>query len=232
MRLVDAVPPLEPPAPAERPIRLVVTDDLERSRLTVFFRLFLAIPHLVLAPDLVGGGVHRRRSSSGSRCSSSVEHPARCTASSPPTSATRHTSPRTSRSRPTRIRASRASRAIRWTSRSTRRRRRAGGAPDSASCWRFPRSCSRASVGGGLGGSSGPTCVSSLGGAARCGRVPRLVRVPGSRAHAARHARPGRVLHRLRRTDVRVLPAPHRPLPVLRPVARSARPSCRSIRSA
>jgi hypothetical protein len=30
----------------EHPIRLVVTDDLVRSRLTVFFRLLLAIPHL------------------------------------------------------------------------------------------------------------------------------------------------------------------------------------------
>jgi len=29
------------------PIRLVVTDDLRRSRLTVFFRFFLAIPHLI-----------------------------------------------------------------------------------------------------------------------------------------------------------------------------------------
>jgi hypothetical protein len=29
------------------PIRLVVTDDLRRSRLTVFFRLLLAIPHLI-----------------------------------------------------------------------------------------------------------------------------------------------------------------------------------------
>ena len=33
---------------APLPIRVVVTDDLERSRLTVFFRLILAIPHLVL----------------------------------------------------------------------------------------------------------------------------------------------------------------------------------------
>jgi hypothetical protein len=32
------------PAPAH-PVRLVLTDDLERSRLTVFFRLLLAIPH-------------------------------------------------------------------------------------------------------------------------------------------------------------------------------------------
>ena len=42
-----------PPAPAARvpapdhPVRLVVTDDLRRNRLTVFFRLILAIPHLV-----------------------------------------------------------------------------------------------------------------------------------------------------------------------------------------
>ncbi len=33
-------------AEPEHPIRLVVTDDLQRSRLTVFFRLLLAIPHL------------------------------------------------------------------------------------------------------------------------------------------------------------------------------------------
>jgi hypothetical protein len=31
----------------EHPIRMVVADDLERPRLTVFFRLFLAIPHIV-----------------------------------------------------------------------------------------------------------------------------------------------------------------------------------------
>ena len=29
------------------PVRLVVEDDLERNRLTVFFRLILAIPHIV-----------------------------------------------------------------------------------------------------------------------------------------------------------------------------------------
>ena len=32
---------------AEHPVRLVVTDDLHRSRLTVFFRRLLAIPHLL-----------------------------------------------------------------------------------------------------------------------------------------------------------------------------------------
>ena len=32
---------------AHHPIRLVVNDDLQRSRLTAFFRLILAIPHLI-----------------------------------------------------------------------------------------------------------------------------------------------------------------------------------------
>ena len=36
-----------PTQPRRHPIRLVVADDLERSRLTVFFRLLLALPHLV-----------------------------------------------------------------------------------------------------------------------------------------------------------------------------------------
>src|SRR5437868_1934148 len=31
----------------EHPVRLVVDDDLRRNRLTVFFRLLLAIPHIV-----------------------------------------------------------------------------------------------------------------------------------------------------------------------------------------
>jgi hypothetical protein len=35
-------------APANEQARLVVRDDLERSRLTVFFRFFLALPHLLL----------------------------------------------------------------------------------------------------------------------------------------------------------------------------------------
>jgi uncharacterized protein DUF4389 len=34
-------------AQLRHPIRLVVTDDLRRNRLTVFFRLILAIPHLI-----------------------------------------------------------------------------------------------------------------------------------------------------------------------------------------
>jgi Domain of unknown function (DUF4389) len=31
----------------DRPVHLIVSDDLQRSRLTVFFRLLLAIPHLI-----------------------------------------------------------------------------------------------------------------------------------------------------------------------------------------
>jgi hypothetical protein len=36
-----------PAVPPPHPIGLIVTDDLRRSRLTVFFRLLLAIPHLI-----------------------------------------------------------------------------------------------------------------------------------------------------------------------------------------
>src|SRR5215210_9508395 len=33
--------------PSQHPIRLIVNDDLQRNRLTVFFRLILAIPHFL-----------------------------------------------------------------------------------------------------------------------------------------------------------------------------------------
>src|SRR5215218_6969484 len=32
---------------AQHPVRIVVSDDLQRNRLTVFFRLILAIPHFI-----------------------------------------------------------------------------------------------------------------------------------------------------------------------------------------
>ena len=41
----ETLPALDAPSP--HPIGMVVTDDLRRSRLTVFFRLLLAIPHLI-----------------------------------------------------------------------------------------------------------------------------------------------------------------------------------------
>ena len=43
----EQLPVLVTDAPVPHPIHLVVTDDLERNRLTVFFRLLLAIPHFV-----------------------------------------------------------------------------------------------------------------------------------------------------------------------------------------
>ena len=39
---------VDPDGPPPHPIHLVVTDDLHRSRLTVFFRLLLVIPHLIV----------------------------------------------------------------------------------------------------------------------------------------------------------------------------------------
>lgn len=40
-------PPSAASAQSEHPITLEVTDDLKRNRLTVFFRLLLAIPHII-----------------------------------------------------------------------------------------------------------------------------------------------------------------------------------------
>ena len=42
---LPAAVPADGPAP--HPIHLLVTDDLHRNRLTVFFRLLLAFPHFV-----------------------------------------------------------------------------------------------------------------------------------------------------------------------------------------
>jgi Domain of unknown function (DUF4389) len=41
------MPVIEPVDEHDHPVRLVVEDDLHRSRLTVFFRLILAIPHFI-----------------------------------------------------------------------------------------------------------------------------------------------------------------------------------------
>jgi len=43
----EQLPALLGDAPVPHPIHLVVTDDLQRSRVTVFFRLLLAIPHFL-----------------------------------------------------------------------------------------------------------------------------------------------------------------------------------------
>ena len=52
------------------PVRLVVEDDLERNRLTVFFRLILAIPHFIWVFLWTIAVVLRRDRSTGSRRSS------------------------------------------------------------------------------------------------------------------------------------------------------------------
>lgn len=39
--------PIDPGEPPSHPIRLLVADDLRRSRLTVLLRLFIVIPHLI-----------------------------------------------------------------------------------------------------------------------------------------------------------------------------------------
>jgi Domain of unknown function (DUF4389) len=46
---IPAEPAAPPAPPPSHPVRLVVTDDLRRSRLTVFFRFLLAIPHYLWA---------------------------------------------------------------------------------------------------------------------------------------------------------------------------------------
>jgi hypothetical protein len=43
----ESTPTVALDVPEPHPIHLVVTDDLRRNRLTVFFRLLLAIPHLI-----------------------------------------------------------------------------------------------------------------------------------------------------------------------------------------
>ena len=59
----EQLPAAAPDAPASHPIHLVVTDDLSRNRLTVFFRAILVIPHLIW----VLSGASRSGSRSSSR---------------------------------------------------------------------------------------------------------------------------------------------------------------------
>ena len=100
------------------------TDDLERPRLTVLFRLFLAIPHFVWIVALVDRGRLRRLRRLDRRRSCSDAFRSRSTASSPRTSATRRTSSRSSTSSVAGSRASPGARARTGsTSRSIRRPR-------------------------------------------------------------------------------------------------------------
>jgi uncharacterized protein DUF4389 len=44
---MEPMPPAAPVPAPDHPVRVIVTDDLRRNRLTVFFRIILAIPHLI-----------------------------------------------------------------------------------------------------------------------------------------------------------------------------------------
>ncbi|HWG09379.1 MAG TPA: DUF4389 domain-containing protein [Solirubrobacteraceae bacterium] len=47
MSISEYPAPPNPPAGSEHAVRLLITDDLQRDRLTVFFRLILSIPHFI-----------------------------------------------------------------------------------------------------------------------------------------------------------------------------------------
>ena len=64
------------------PVRLVGGEELERSRLTVFFRIFLLIPHVIVLCALRDRSRWSSRSSRGSPRSSRGACPTACTTSS------------------------------------------------------------------------------------------------------------------------------------------------------
>ena len=132
---------------AAHPVSLVVTDDLRRSRLTVFFRASTRDPALPLGGFCSLRPSWSSSSSSGACCSSEARRPRGSATSSPASSATRRTSRRTCCSPRTRSRASIRCppRPTRSTSRSTRRHRRAAGRRSSGSSSRSRRSRSAAS---------------------------------------------------------------------------------------
>ena len=223
----------------DHPVRITVDDDLQRSRLTVFFRLLLAIPHLIWLAlwsvavvlrgvrRLVRGALRRRGSRGLARLPRRVR----------PLRDARRRLP-LARGEPVsrlhrRARLSRRRRDRRAASRSRRWRRRSG------SCSRSRRCCSpRCSAAarrrrrrsgerhrrripiGGVGGVA-PSARSSAGSRAVArGRMPR-----GLRDLAAYGLGYGAQTYGY-------LLLAHRPLPDSRPGRRSARPGrCRRIRS-
>ena len=102
--LTDRYPNADPRLPheagfmADRPVDVTTQDDLSRSRLTVFFRLFLALPHLVWLMLWSALAVLRRNRELGRDAGAQAARRTRSTASSPPTSGTARTSSRTSSS--------------------------------------------------------------------------------------------------------------------------------------
>ena len=111
----------------DHPIRLSVTDDLTRNRLTVAFRLILGDPPPDLAHAVGHRGLLRGDHRAGSRRCSPARRRWACTTSSPSTCATRRTSSATCCSWPTPTRGSSATSPTTPTSRSRRPRRRTAG---------------------------------------------------------------------------------------------------------
>ena len=116
----DPFDPSPQPSPKPQTVRILIEDDLQRSRLTVFFRLLLALPHFVwlalwgIVAFIVGILNWIVTLVIG-------RSPPRSIASSPRTCATRPTSSRSYSSSRIRSRGSRGrTGAIRSTSRSTR----------------------------------------------------------------------------------------------------------------
>ena len=195
-----------------------------RSRLTVFFRLLLAIPHFIWF-GLWSIARHLRRDR-GWFVALVTRPPARrgCTTSSRRTSATRHISPRTSRSPRTRTRASRAQPGypvdveIAGAAAPVRWKTRCGSCSRSRRCCSRPRSAGSSAAGAvaaprrrrGGGCSSGSAASSPSARSSAGSQRSSLGRMP----HGP--ARPRRLRARLHGSGVRLRAAAHRPLPELR----------------
>ena len=208
----------------EHPVRLLVEDDLHRNRLTVFFRLLLAIPHLIWAFLWSIADLLRGDRSTGSRRSSAAQPPAglhrfMCGVHPLPRAprlvplARRQPVPGVRRRGgrvPDRRRAARS------------RRRRRAGRRSSGSSSRSRRSLFSSALGGGgsdqlLDGRGSRESYGSGRRARARRRRARLVREPRARPDAEGPARRRRLQRRLQRADARVPPARHRPVSERRP---------------
>ena len=96
----EPLPPVALETPRGHPLHMVVTDDLQRNRLTVFFRLLLVDPAPDRALALGDRGLVPRARRLGDRASSPGGCRTGCTASSHPSCATPTASPRIATSLP------------------------------------------------------------------------------------------------------------------------------------
>ena len=226
------------------PIRIVVTDDLERSRVTVFFRLLLAIPHLVV---VALWGIAAFAVSIVLWLALLFEGQGAADAAG-----VRHLVPPLLRAGErlrapggrARTRRSGAATATRSTSRSSRRRASHAAGSPLASCSPFPALLLALAVGGGsFGGELARAASLDIGpatGRSRSerrrrrgdGGSSRVVRVRRPGTHAARPPRSRRLLHRVHGAGHRLPAARHRSLSDERPRAGAApRRRCRRTRS-